>query len=172
MGSISNERTFSADVGDRGKVERQLLALCERVCWRARRRETLARTVTLKMRYSDFETLARSRTLDRPTNEEKTVYAAARQLLAEAWTRRRALRLVGVALSNLSGPSRQLGLFEDEAGRRPVAPAIDAVRARFGYDAIRLGTTGGTRWLEQSHGDRGAPAPDDEEAPASDPDLD
>jgi hypothetical protein len=100
MGSISNERTFSADVGDRGKVERQLLALCERVCWRARRRETRARTVSLKVRYSDFETL--TRTLDRPTNEEKHVYAAVRRLLDEAWTRPRALRLVGVALSNLS----------------------------------------------------------------------
>lgn len=168
VGSISNERTFSADVADRGEVERQLLALCERVCWRARRRETLARTVTLKMRYSDFETLARSRTLDRPTNEEKTVYAAARQLLAEAWTRRRALRLVGVALANLSGPSRQLGLFEDDRGHRPVASAIDAVRARFGYDAIRLGTTGSSRWLEQRPAGSSASTDDaEEEDPSS-----
>jgi DNA polymerase-4 len=153
MGSISNERTFSADVGDRGKVESQLLALCERVCWRARRRETRARTVTLKMRYSDFETLTRAQTLDRPTNEEKLVYAAVRRLLDEAWTRKRALRLVGVALSNLSGTSRQLDLFADGSRSRPVGPAIDAVRERFGYDAIRLGTTGRSRWLEQRPAD-------------------
>lgn len=149
MGSISNERTFPSDVGDRERVERQLLALCERVCWRARRRETRARTVTLKIRYSDFETLTRSRTLDQPTHEEERVHAAVRQLLKGAWTRRRPLRLVGVALSNLSGPSRQLDLFGDEPPSRSIGPAIDAVRARFGYDAIRLGATGNTRWLEQ-----------------------
>ena len=170
MGSISNERTFSADVGDRGKVERQLLALCERVCWRARRRETRARTVTLKMRYSDFETLTRARTLDRPTNEEKHVYAAVRRLLDDAWTRKRALRLVGVALSNLSGPSRQLELFGDDSRSRFVGPAIDAVRERFGYDAIRLGTTGSSRWLEQRPTAGGSSADDDEEPP-SDPDF-
>ena len=168
MGSISNERTFSADVGDRGKVERQLLALSERVCWRARRRDTRARTVTLKMRYADFETLSRTRTLEEPTNEEKRVYEAVRALLAEAWTRRKALRLVGVALSNLSGPSRQLGLFEDDCGRRPVGPAIDAVRERFGYDAIRLGTTGPSRWLEQRPAGAGSPSDDaEEEDPSS-----
>jgi DNA polymerase-4 len=166
MGSISNERTFSADVGDRGKVERQLLALCERVCWRARRRETRARTVTLKMRYSDFETLTRARTLDRPTNEEKHVYAAVRRLLDDAWTRKRALRLVGVALSNLSGPSRQLELFGDESRSRFVGPAIDAVRERFGYDAIRLGTTGRSRWLEQRPAAGGSSADDDEGPPS------
>jgi DNA polymerase-4 len=55
-------------------VERQLLALCERVCWRERRRETRARTVTLKIRYSDFETLTRCRTLDQPTNEAAVRY--------------------------------------------------------------------------------------------------
>jgi DNA polymerase-4 len=170
MGSLSNERTFSADVGDRGKVERQLLALCERVCWRARRRETRARTVTLKMRYSDFETLTRARTMDRPTNEEKDVYAAVRRLLDDAWTRKRALRLVGVALSNLSGPSSQLELFGDDSRPRSVGPAIDAVRERFGYDAIRLGTTGRSRWLEQRPAGGGSPADDDEDPPP-DPDL-
>jgi len=170
MGSISNERTFPADVADRAKVERQLLALCERVCWRARRRETRARTVTLKMRYSDFETLTRARTLDRPTNEEKHVHAAVRRLLDDAWTRKMALRLVGVALSNLTGPSSQLDLFADGSRSRPVGPAIDAVRERFGYDAIRLGTTGRSRWLEQRPAGGGSPA-DDEEDPPPDPDL-
>jgi DNA polymerase-4 len=149
MGSISNERTFSADLRSRDTVERQLLALCERVCWRARRRETRARTVTLKLRYSDFQTLTRTRTMGQPTNEEPRVYATARRLLEGAWTRRLPIRLVGVALSNLSGPSPQLALFAGESQPRSVGPAIDTVRARFGYDAIRLGATGDTRWLEQ-----------------------
>jgi DNA polymerase-4 len=170
MGSISNERTFSADVGQRDKVERQLLALCERVCWRARRRETRARTVTLKIRYADFETLTRTRTLGRPTNEEKRVYAAVRRLLDDAWTRERALRLVGVALSKLSGPSRQLELFGDRSRSPLVGPAIDAVRARFGYDAIRLGTARSSRWLEQRPAATGLSAGERDDPP-SDPDL-
>ena len=170
MGSISNERTFSADIGDHGAVERQLLALCERVCWRARKRETRARTVTLKLRYSDFETLTRARTLDQPTNEEQRVFATVRQLLKGAWTRKLPIRLVGVALSNLSGPSRQLALFGGESQPRSIGPAIDAVRARFGYDAIRLGATGDTRWLEQRPATPDSPvkkghAPEDPDAP-------
>ncbi|MFN8090824.1 MAG: hypothetical protein U0599_01060 [Vicinamibacteria bacterium] len=171
VGSISNEHaTFSADVADRGEVERQGLpwpCASASAGGRGGARPWPGRW-PLKMRYSDFETLARSRTLDRPTNERKTVYGGSTSLLAEAWTRRRALRLVGVALANLSGPSRQLGLFEDDRGHRPVASAIDAVRERFGYDAIRLGTTGPSRWLEQRPAAAGPPGDDaEEEDPSS-----
>jgi DNA polymerase-4 len=132
-----------------GAVKRQLLALSERVCWRARKRQTAARTVTLKIRYSDFATLTRTRTLARATNEEQRVYSTVCWLLKRAWTRKLPIRLVGVALSNLSGPSAQIGLFDGPSQPGSVAPAVDAVRARFGYDAIRFGTTGSTRWLEQ-----------------------
>jgi DNA polymerase-4 len=105
--------------------------------------------VTLKVRYADFDTRTRARTLARPTNEEQRVFATVRGLLKGAWTRKLPIRLVGVALSHLSGPSRQLALFDGESQPRSVGPAIDAVRSRFGYDAIRLGATGNTRWLEQ-----------------------
>lgn len=171
MGSISNERTFSADIGEYWKVQRQLLALCERVCWRARKRETRARTVTLKIRYSDFQTLTRARTLDPPTNEEQRLFATVRMLLKRAWTRKLPLRLVGVALSNLSGPSRQLDLFAGESRTRSVSPAIDAVRARFGYDAIHLGATGETRWLEQRPPTTGSSTDESDEDQSEDPDL-
>ena len=171
MGSISNERTFSRDIGDRDSVERRLLALCERVCWRARRRDTRAQTVTVKIRYSDFATLTRSRTLDRPTNEEGRVYSTVRELLEGAWTRKGPLRLVGVALSSLTGPSRQLDLFGGESRSRSVGPAIDAIRARFGYDAIRLGATGNSRWLEQRPATVPSGADEEDEEPPGDPRL-
>jgi len=171
MGSISNERTFSADIGDHDTVERQLLALCERVCWRARKRETQARTVTLKLRYADFDTLTRARTLDQPTNQEQRVYATVRRLLKNAWTRKQPIRLVGVALSKLSGPSAQLDLFGGESQPRSIGPAIDAVRARFGYDAIRLGATGKTRWLEQRPATPDSPVRKGHENPPEDPDF-
>lgn len=149
VGSISNERTFSADVGERDKVRTQLLKLAERVCWRARKREIRARTISLKLRYSDFQTLTRSHSLERSTNDEKVVFPVARRLLRTAWRRDLPIRLVGIALTNLTGPSPQLRLPFAEQSRPAVGSAIDEVRSRFGYDAIRFGAVGATRWLEK-----------------------
>lgn len=140
LGSISNERTFHADAGDRRRVEEQLRALCERVCWRARRRGITARTVTLKFRTADFKTVTRGRTIP-ATHAEEAVYACVLELLASVWTPRLPVRLVGVQLSNLEREGPQLALPLD-AGRPAVGRAIDAVRERFGYDAIRLGVAG------------------------------
>lgn len=147
-GSISNERTFSSDVGRAREVEDELRALTERVTWRARRRGVLARTVTLKLRYADFHTLSRSRTV-RPTHEERKVFGVARELLHEAWDEPQRIRLLGVALSNLEAASPQLELPFGAQQRPETSRAIDAVRARFGYDAIRLGVPGdGRGWVE------------------------
>lgn len=145
-GSLSNERTFHADVGDEATVEAQLLGLAERVCWRARKRGIRARTIGLKLRYSDFHTLTRSRTRS-PTHTESVVVDTVRELYRKArWTKKLPIRLVGVQLSNLVAPAPQLPLpFEQEP---PVEQAIDDVRKRFGYEAIRLGAAGAKgRWL-------------------------
>lgn len=138
-GSLSNERTFFADVGDRRTAEDTVRALVERVTWRLRRRGGRARTVTLKLRYADFTTLSRGRTVP-ITNAEEEVLLVALDLLREAWTRPMRLRLLGVQLSNLDGPDPQLPLFARPRPRAGVA--IDAVRDRFGFGAIRLGSTG------------------------------
>ncbi|MFZ5476261.1 MAG: DNA polymerase IV [Myxococcota bacterium] len=142
-GSISNERTFFADVGERQVAEDELRALCERVTWRARKRGIRARTISLKLRYADFETLSRSRTIE-ATDEEERVREVATQLLRDNWTRATRVRLLGVALHNLVGADPQLALPFGPARPRTGA-AIDAVRARFGYDAIRLGVAGDRR---------------------------
>ena len=139
VGSISNERTFRADVRDTATIESQLCSLCERVCWRARRRGVKARTVTMKLRYSNFQTLARSRTIP-PTSSDVEVYPVVKDLYLGARDGRRRVRLLGVGLSNLSLFERQLALF---AGDRRRDTAVDAIRERFGYDAVRL--AGGRR---------------------------
>ena len=139
IGSISNERTFRADVGDSATIESQLCSLCERVCWRARRRGVKARTVTLKLRYSNFQTLTRSRTIS-PTSSEVEVYPVVKDLYLGARDGRRRVRLLGVGLSNLGLFDGQLPLFE---GDRRRDAAVDAIRGRFGYDAVRL--AGGSR---------------------------
>ena len=138
LGSISNESTFGHDVGDLQAIDDRLRSLCERVCWRARQRHVFARTITLKLRYADFETLTRARTL-KATNAETRVLACVKQLLRENYDGRREVRLLGIALSGLQDAPCQLELPFDEGARVPMARAIDAVRERFGYDAIRLG---------------------------------
>ena len=134
LGSLSNERTFREDVRDDGCIDAMLCALCERVCFRARKRGVLARTVTLKLRYADFQTLQRSRTLT-PTCSELELYPVIRELFQRARSRRVAIRLLGVRLSNLRPHAAQLSLFDQgEALHR----ALDSVRKRYGYDALRI----------------------------------
>ena len=137
VGSISNESTFGHDVGDLIAIGDRLRSLCERVCWRARRRNIVARTITLKLRYADFETLTRARTI-KATNVEKHVLACVKQLFRANYDGRREVRLLGIALSGLEQSSGQLEL-PLEHGRPDIGAAMDAVRERFGYDAIHLG---------------------------------
>ena len=146
-GSISNEHTFFADVHDRQRAEDELRALVERVAWRARRRSALARTLTLKVRYADFETFTRARTFA-ATDDERRLLAVAVELLRSNWEAGKRIRLLGVGLSHLTPGERQLKLpFGEVAGRGGVARAapgvaIDAVREKFGYGAFRMGGVG------------------------------
>lgn len=137
-GTLSNERTFFDDVADDAVVHAQLRALADRVCWRARKRGVKARTVHLKLRYRDFDTLTRSST-GPPVDDPRAVLAACRAMFAAARTRPLPIRLLGVGLSNLVGGGPQLGL--PLGGRPSMGSAVDAVRARFGFDAIRIGAT-------------------------------
>ncbi|MBX2803024.1 MAG: DNA polymerase IV [Myxococcales bacterium] len=147
VGSISNERTFHADVSDIQRVLDQLRSLAERVSWRARQRGVLARTVTLKLRTSDFHTVTRGLTAH-GTHHEAEIHRRLLTLLPKAWSREQAVRLIGVALSNFDQPGNQLALPLAVRHRPSVGGAIDAVRERFGYDAIRLGATGSpTQWI-------------------------
>ncbi|MBT3224187.1 MAG: DNA polymerase IV, partial [Proteobacteria bacterium] len=143
VGSISNERTFRTDLGDKQHVKDQLRKLAERVCWRARQRNVRARTITLKLRYSDFHTITRSQS-GTATNTENLVYQRVLNLLRTAWTRRLPIRLLGVALSNLEQNPSQMPLpFQAETP--DIGCAIDTIRSKYGYDAIRLGSLKGGR---------------------------
>lgn len=140
-GSLSNERTFFAALGREDLVFDALRSLVERVTWRLRRRGGTTRTVTVKIRYDDFSTFTRGQS-GPPTNAERDVLGLAQGLLRAAWNPRRRVRLLGVQLANLSpaaapGEPAQLPLFPPARPRAGVA--IDAVRERFGYEAIRLG---------------------------------
>ncbi len=138
VGGISNERTFFASLGDEAKIHEQLLRLAERVCWRARKRGIRARTITLKLRYTDFHTISRSRTVD-PTADEAVVLATITYLYRGGRKRRLAIRLLGVALSNLVGPDDAEQLLLPFGPGRSVGRVMDRVRGKHGYDSVHLG---------------------------------
>ena len=135
VGSISNERTFREDVTDPASIEAVLCGLCERVCWRARKRHVKARTVTLKLRYADFHTLTRSHTT-MATNSELELYPIVKEMFAAARTRSLPIRLLGMQLSNL-GVFEQLSLFDRN---ERVGAVVDSIRARFGFATVSLAT--------------------------------
>jgi DNA polymerase-4 len=134
IGSISNERTFREDVSNPEILESMLCSLCERVCWRARKRGVKARTVTLKLRYANFDTITRSTTFQ-PTCSELELYPILKGLYENWRDPSRRVRLIGVALSNL-------GLFDDQMslflGNERLHRTVDAIRERFGFDSVRL----------------------------------
>ena len=134
-GTISNEHTF---VETSSETAREVLSsLCERVASRARRRGVAAGQLTLKLRYTDFDTITRGRTIA-PTNVDFELHQVALELYGGARTRALPIRLLGVALAKLRLDAVQLALF-DAGERRGIA--IDRVRDRFGYHAVHLATS-------------------------------
>lgn len=151
--SISRDTTFSTDLESDDDLLRELLAQVDRATSDLRADGLVARTVTVKLRDADFTTRQASRTLAEPVLTDRAVYAVARELLARLRARRRLpARLIGVALSQLERPGAavQLALLEAERDHAPetardrdLARAMDAVRERFGPDALGRARTQG-----------------------------
>ncbi|WP_405151718.1 DNA polymerase IV [Sphaerisporangium sp. NBC_01403] len=138
--SIGAEETFSHDVDDPEAIRRELLRLSERVAARLRGGGHVGRTVSVKLRRSDFTTITRSRTLREATDVAKEIYATACDLYGAAGLDRVRLRLVGVRVENLrpaGTATRQLGLGERETGWREAEMAMDKAMRRFGPEAVR-----------------------------------
>lgn len=140
--SISRETTFGTDVADRGFLRSVLRYLTERVGASLRREGKWARTVTCKVRYGDFQTVIRHRTLRRATASDDVVYAEASALLARALAQRRTpVRLIGVGVKDLVRGA-QMPLFDGPAERdMRLCAALDSIRARHGFLAIQTGRT-------------------------------
>jgi DNA polymerase-4 len=144
---MSREDTFDRDISDDAQLEVELQRLAVRVVADLRADGLRARTITVKLRENDFTTRNASRTLDLPVSTEKAVFSAARMLLRKLRaTRRKPVRLLGVALSQLDDGdlAEQLTLMPDatpvvaETPRdRALAAAMDRVRARFGAGAVQ-----------------------------------
>ena len=151
--SISRDTTFATDLDAEDDLLRELLQQVDRATSDLRADGLVARTITVKLRDADFTTRQGSRTLPEPVLTDRAVYAVARELLQKLRTARRMpARLIGVALSQLDrlGGEAQLALLEAERARSPetekdrsLARAIDAVRDRFGPDALGRARTRG-----------------------------
>lgn len=136
--SISAERTFPSDIADPVEVHQKVLRLSEQVGRRLRGEGRMGWTVKIKLRWSDFETITRQTRLGQPTDRVDEIFSAALLLLDQAWKRGRPIRLIGVGVSDLVEPVRQLELFDrswEEQER--LQEAIDRIRERYGPDAVR-----------------------------------
>jgi DNA polymerase-4 len=146
--SISADRTLDTDLTEEADVRRELLRLAEEVGARVRARRFAARTVGIKIRFADFRTVTRVRTLPGWTDATEEIYATAVELYRSLHLDRPRIRLVGVKCEGLraaDGIAEQLTL--DLAGEPPDTPSrirtdsvVDAARARFGSAAVRPGT--------------------------------
>ncbi len=110
--SISQENTFDTDTRDLRRLEKELAWMSAGVAKELEREGYLARTIVLKLRYGDFTTITRQRTLAAPTAGESEIFGCAAQLLHAHWERGRAVRLIGVGVHNLvqAGGAWQLAL--------------------------------------------------------------
>jgi DNA polymerase IV len=137
--SIGAEETFEVDHHDRELLRRELLRLSERTTGTLRSRGLRGRTVSIKVRYEDFTTITRSRTLPVATDVSREVFQAAGRLLDEH-VPPGAVRLIGVRVEQLvlaSETGEQLLLDTPEHGWREADHAADSARARFGGAAVR-----------------------------------
>jgi DNA polymerase IV len=141
--SVGAEETFPRDVADSAVIHRELLRLSERCTTRLRQTGHVARTVSIKVRFADFKTVTRSRTLREPTDVSRVFYDTARGLF-EALDRDGALiRLVGVraeGLSDAADAPQQLSMSGGEDEWRAADKAVDLAAARFGSGAVRPAT--------------------------------
>ncbi|MFL6137556.1 MAG: DNA polymerase IV [Frankiaceae bacterium] len=138
--STGAEETFSYDVDDPAVVHRELLRLSERTAARLRAAGTVGRTVSIKVRFADFSTITRARTLPDPTDVAQEIYAVARALYDGLGLERARIRLVGVRAEGLSEAGtapRQLMLGERQHGWRDAEVAVDRASRRFGAGAVR-----------------------------------
>jgi len=162
--SISHESTFSHDIHDLEILNAWALELSDQVTRRMRRYAITSRTVQLKIRYSNFETITRQGSLPEPTDSTRKIGRLASELLQKVEGLSRGIRLLGVGVSKLTQQATvQRMLFEEDAETKSnrIDQTTDAIRDRFGASALKRGTS-------LAHGARHAPQPRPEKRTHSD----
>ncbi len=167
--SVSNERTFAEDLRTATEIDEVVEALLGKVARRLRAKGISGRTITIKIRFSDFTTKTAQRTLPHPSDDELELLPIARELVSSVWNPGVGVRLLGVGVSGFNERAEQLSLGEAPAvdgpqelgaGRGDLVRSIDAVRERFGDDAVRFGRELGARRIDKTRDDEGAAKPE------------
>jgi len=143
--SIGHEDTYAKDILALAPAKRELLSLANRVARRMRRKGLEGKTITLKVKYSDFKLITRSVTLQHYTNDSADIYSNVCTLLEKTAVGKRPVRLLGISLSNLSDTDsgRQLSLFnqgESNQKRKELNKTADSILDKFGKRGIRPGS--------------------------------
>ncbi len=152
--SISHEHTFPVDLDNPEEVRALIARQAQDVAMRLRKHHRFARTVTIKVRFGNFETITRSHTLDQQTDETRTIHDAARSLF-DTWARAfQPVRLIGVAVSQLTDAPATPGLFDtnDHEKERAVDRIADTIADKFGKDAITRASSLSAKPRHGAHG--------------------
>lgn len=143
--SISHETTFAQDIEEPEVLRAWLRELTEHVGQRLRRHRLRGRTVQVKVRFADFQTITRAQTLTEPTNVTEVLWQAAVKLLSDRLPQRRLrVRLLGVGVSGLDNRQQvQMSLFDDpsQAKQSQLDAVADSIQARFGASALSRGSS-------------------------------
>ena len=141
--SISRETTFSEDIRDQKVLHNVLLDLAADVGHQTRAEGLAGRVVTLKIRFTGFETHTRRQTLDNPTNHDKVIFRTAVELAKKRSFQNKAVRLIGVGLSGWNtDETQQMDLFDTEADGekdKKLYATLDEIKNRWGKKSLRLG---------------------------------
>ena len=138
--SISAAETFEMDIDDSEILLKEILRMCERAGSRMREKDLSTRTVGIKIRFADFKTINRTKTLPSPISSTNQIYEVAKSLFLSLKLDRARVRLVGISLENLTNGLEifeQMVLGERDKGWREATAAIDAATERFGHGSVR-----------------------------------
>ena len=151
--SISHEHTFSEDTTDLAQIESTLARLCEMVGRRLREHRLRARTIQLKLRYSDFSTFTRAHSIARSTDLDTELFEEIRELFRRNWKTGAAVRLLGVHVSSWSEGDGQLNLIGEEKHQKwsQALAAADRLRDKFGESAVSLAAGLRGNFRERTH---------------------
>jgi DNA polymerase IV len=134
--SIGSERTFDKDTMDIGGLKDLLVSMVEKLTFQLRREEKLTSCITIKIRYSNFDTHTLQKRVGY-TSFDHVLIPAAKELFERLYTRRMLIRLIGVRFSGLIRGVQQLDLFEDTSEMVRLYLAMDSLRKRFGQGSVR-----------------------------------
>lgn len=151
--SVSHEHTFGEDTADLEAIEPVLARLAAMVGRRLREYGLHARTVQLKLRYSDFSTITRAQTLSDPTQLDTELFEQARRLFYANWKTGARVRLLGVHAGSLESGAQQMSILEEDNSRRWKAAleAADRLRDKYGESAVSLAKALKGAFAERTH---------------------